>query len=180
MLLVTANGGSNDVTLFNFQAGALSEGQSYPLPEGAHNPVSIAASSNGAYLATANSDSNSFTLFPLKDGTLGKGTSYSLPQNSTHCVSISFAPNNGSNGAQHIATANAESADVTVGTLLTGNSDGSSNDDVTIIVATTVTGGVVGGASLVIAASIATFLLYKYVCRPRASLGSVNYGPEGL
>ncbi len=100
----------------------MSNSRSYPLPQNATNPQSIASSIDGKYLATANSNSSSVKFFNATS--LSQALSQSLPANSSYCVGIAFASN-----SAYVLTANYDSNDVSVVPLLLGAvSEGDAGD----------------------------------------------------
>ena len=90
--LATANGSSNDVTIFTVgSGGALSKAATYLLPSGSTGVQSVAFSPNGSYLATANGSSSDVTIFTVgSGGALSNATSYALPSGSTDSTSVAF------------------------------------------------------------------------------------------
>ncbi len=109
--LATANsfsGSTNgSVTVFTVGVGGvLSNSTSYALPAGSIDPVSVAFSPSGAYLATANgaagSTSGDVTVFTVgAGGVLSNGTSYALPAGSRDPNSVAFSPD-----GSYLVTAN--------------------------------------------------------------------------
>lgn len=80
--VVTGNYGSNDVTVFSFNAGAIGAGTSYPLPLGSQRPLNSAFSPDGNYLATVN-ETDDVTVFKVSNGALISSVSYSVPVGNT-------------------------------------------------------------------------------------------------
>ncbi len=79
---------------------------------GSLDPVAVAFSSDGVYLATANSASNDVTLFNATNGVLKSIASQVLPAGSKKPRSLVFVPT--STGEFLVATANSDSNDITI------------------------------------------------------------------
>ncbi len=177
LFIATVNSDSNDITIFPIKAkeGIVDAGTSYPLPVANVNPLFIAASTNGAYLATANSGSNTITVFTVTNGVLDQGTSYALPAQSSTDVAIAFSSVSLSNGNTLAATANSESNDVSVFSLINTSGDGGSSLPLGVIIGTTV-GIPVGCATLTAIVAIG-FLLYRYLHTYKGR-ASVNFSDK--
>jgi hypothetical protein len=173
--IATANGGSNDVTIFQLAAGTLTNGTSYPLPVGTFLPLSLALSPDGVHLATADVGSSAFygsqaiTLFTrVGQITIDNATSYQLPDNSTNCVSVAFAPPTDGTTNTYLATANSHSNDVSLFTLFgqsasSGTTTTTTNSHLGIIVGTTVGAAVLLGVTIT-AAIRARFHAGRAIC----------------
>jgi WD40 repeat protein len=171
LLIATANSGSNDVTVFDLQGNSVS----YPLPNGAAYPLSLAT--QGTYLATANSATDSVTVFAVQGDVLSNAVSYYLPANSTNCVSIALSPV-ASNGNVYMVTANKGSNDISLFTLV-GQSSPTSSSQLGLILGTVlgIPACIVGLTALGVAVSC---FLYKYLYKKKTQPGMVHISAEQL
>ncbi len=182
-VVVAANSGSDDITLFAIINGALSEGQSRQIAQGNAQPGSIGLSADGSFLAASNSGSDTVALIEFsKDAILGNRTTHILPGNSTYCVSIAFSPILSDTGNSLLATANFYSDDVSISQIFGASStggysgDGSgSSTNIGIIVGPIIAG--VGALTGAVVIGIAAYFAWKYFARHHG-IGSVNYSPE--
>ena len=108
---------SNDVTLFNFVTGTLSNPRSYPLPANSTKPV-VTFTPDDNYLVTANAKSYDVTLFKVASGVLSGSMSKPLPKGSSvPSAVVSFSDNQ---EEIVIITANNGSDDITLFAIING------------------------------------------------------------
>lgn len=104
---------TGSITIFEvYSNGTLSDGTVYALPTQSKQPVGIAVSPNGKYIATANFASSDVSII-----TAQASTSYSFPGGSEQPTSVSFTPD----GGYLITSDYSMSTDITIFTV---NSDG--------------------------------------------------------